>query len=120
MVFALPGPPAVNANRSQSTNERISVQGDKSGRESVYARQRPGVFLPGYRPSPAAETANAALARAKVTDTKGFFQKPRDLYSLDCFNGTRDASKTALTAYIRISALSGTKPDLSVGTADLQ
>jgi hypothetical protein len=37
--------PAMNANRSQSTCERVSVRGDKICRERVCASQRPGGVL---------------------------------------------------------------------------
>jgi hypothetical protein len=39
-------PPAMNANRSQSPCERVSVRGDKICRERVCASQRPGGILP--------------------------------------------------------------------------
>ena len=43
--------PAMNANRSQSTCERVSVRGDKICRERVCASQRPGgVLAPAIRP----------------------------------------------------------------------
>jgi hypothetical protein len=44
-TFAPQRPPAMDANRSQSTVERVSARGDKICLERVCASQRPGAVL---------------------------------------------------------------------------
>ena len=62
---------------SREANVSLSLGTKSAGKGFARARDR-AAFCPGYRPSPAAETGNPALARAKVADVKGFFQRPQE------------------------------------------